>query len=257
MRTICVINQKGGVGKTTTAVNLAAGLSRNDKRVLLVDLDPQGNIDSSLKLDAEYDIYDALTGRINVLSCVVNVAKNFDVITSKESLVKAEYFLAKQDESRLLLKDILSKINNYDYLIIDCPPSLGLLNQNAMSFCKEAFIPVSTDFLGFDALQKMHLVVSKINQSYNSGLKITKIIPTLFDKRNKICRQTLADIQNEFPSLTSYPIRINSKLKEAPKFGKSIFSYAKSSPGAKDYSKLVEDVLAMEQSVIPRAAFAF
>ena len=245
MRTICIINQKGGVGKTTTAVNLAAGLSRNDQKVLLVDLDPQGNIDSSLKLKSEYDIYDALMGRQDILSCITNVAKNFDVITSKENLVKAEYYLANQGETRLLLKEVLGKINGYNYIIVDCPPSLGLLNQNAMAFCKEAFIPVSTDYLGYDALKKMHDVVEQINKNYNGELKITKIIPTLFYKRNKICKETLADIQNEFPQLTSYPIRANSKVKEAPKYGKSIFAYAKSCAGAKDYGRLVEDVMVM------------
>jgi chromosome partitioning protein len=245
MRTICVINQKGGVGKTTTAINMAAGLSRNDKKVLLVDLDPQGNIDASLNVKAEYDIYDALTDKQDVWNCISNVAKNFDVITSKENLVKAEYYLASQENSTMLLKTILSKIGNYDYIIIDCPPSLGLLNQNALAFCKEAFIPVSTDYLGYDALKKMDFIVKEINEKYGNNIKITKVIPTLFDKRNKTCKETLVEIQNEFGHLTSYPIRMNSKLKEAPKAGKSIFSYAKSSPGAQDYGRLVEDVLAM------------
>ena len=246
MRTICIINQKGGVGKTTTAVNLAAGLSRKERKVLLVDLDPQGNVDSSLKIKAEYDLYDAMTDRQDILSCITNVAKNFDVITSKENLIKAEYYIAKHENSGSILKELLGKIKNYDYIIVDCPPSLGLLNQNALSFCKEAFIPVSTDYLGYDALQKMQIILEEVNKSYNHDIKITKIIPTLFDKRNNICKDTLAEIQNEYTSLTSYPIRINSKLKEAPKHGKSIFSYAKSSPGAKDYEKLVDDVLAME-----------
>ena len=248
MRTICIINQKGGVGKTTTAINLAAGLSRNDKRVLLIDLDPQGNIDASLRLNADYDIYDAITGRQDILSCISNIAKNFDVITSKETLVKAEYYLATQQNSRMILKDLLGKIKNYDFIIIDCPPSLGLLNQNALAFCKEAFIPVSTDFLGYDALKKMTDIVGDINKNYGSEIKISKIIPTLYDKRNKICKETLADMQNEFSELISYPIRANSKLKEAPKYGKSIFSYAENSPGAKDYGKLVEDVLAMSSA---------
>ncbi|MBU0470674.1 MAG: ParA family protein [Nanoarchaeota archaeon] len=245
MRTICVINQKGGVGKTTTAVNLAAGLSRSNKRVLLIDLDPQGNVFTSLKIRQQYDMYDALVGRQNILNCISTVAKNFDVITSKETLVKAEYYLATQDNSRMLLKNLLSKINNYDYILVDCPPSLGLLNQNAMAFCKEAFIPSSTDPLGYDALKKMGAIVNEINNTYNHDIKITKIVPTLFDKRNKICKEILVEMKEEFSRLVSTPIRMNSKVKEAPKYGKSIFSYAKSSPGAKDYGKLVEEVLDM------------
>ncbi len=245
MRTICVINQKGGVGKTTTAINLSAGLSRKDKKVLLVDLDPQGNVDTSLRVKADYDLYDAMTGKIEIQQCIVNVATNFDIISSKETLTKAEFYLASQNKSDLL-KNMLSTINGYDYLIIDCPPSLGILNQNVLAFCKEAFIPVSTDYLGFDALKKMNGVIAKINNSFDHDIKITKIIPTLYDKRSKICKNTLIDIQTEFPELTSYPIRYTSKLKEAPMKGKSIFSYAKSSNGAIDYGKLVDDVIAAE-----------
>lgn len=247
MRTICIMNHKGGVGKTTTAINLAAGLSRKERKVILVDLDPQGNVDTSLRIKAENNIYDAMTGKIMLNSCISNVATNFDVISSTESLTKAEYYLYKQEESKFLLKKILGTIQGYDYMIIDCPPSLGILNQNALAACKEVFIPTSTDFLGIDALRKMKEIVRDINDAYKCNCKITKVIPTMYDTRNKICKQTLAEIKNEFESLVSTPIRINSKVKEAPKYAKSIFSYAKSSPGAQDYGKLAEEVLAMEQ----------
>ena len=246
MRTICIMNHKGGVGKTTTAINLAAGLSRKDKKVLLIDLDPQGNIDLSLKVGAEHDLYDALTGKIILNNCVVQLAKNLDVISSKETLAKTEYHLYRQDDSKMILRDLFNQITGYDYILIDCPPSLGILNQNALAFCKEVFVPTSTDFLGFDALQKMISIVDEINKAYGNNAKITRVIPTLFDKRNKICKQTIAEILNEFGQITSTPIRMNSKLKEAPKYGKSIFKYAKSSPGAKDYGQLVEEVVGME-----------
>lgn len=247
MRKICVFNYKGGVGKTTTSINLAAGLSREGKKVLLVDLDPQGNVDLSLRLKSEHNLYDVMTGNVTPRQCIVNVAKNFDIITSRETLVKAEYYLSKQDDKRMLLKEILSSVEGYDYVLIDCPPSLGILNQNALAFADECFVPTSTDFLGFDALNKMKPIIERINETYNHTIRITKIVPTMFDKRNKLCKQTLADLQNEHPDMVGYPIRINSKVREAPKYGKSIFSYAKSSPGGKDYAQLVQEVIAMEQ----------
>lgn len=246
MRTICIINHKGGVGKTTTAINLASGLSRKGKRVLLVDLDPQGNVDVSLQIEPPHTLYEVLTGKISIQKCIFNLAKNFDVIPSSETLVKSEYYLARQDSSKLLLKELLSSVGGYDYMLLDCPPSLGILNQNALAFAKEAFVPTSTDFLGVDALKKMVPIISKINETYGNDIKLTKIIPTLFDKRNKICKEMLKKIETDFKSIASTPIRMNSKLKEAPKFGKSIFSYAPSSPGAKDYSALVDEVISMK-----------
>lgn len=250
MRTICLMNHKGGVGKTTTAINLAAGLSRKDQKVLLLDLDPQSNVGVSLHIQPPYSVYDALTGKVPLSSCIQNVATNFDAISSKENLTKAEYYLSQQGNAPMVLKNLLGKLSGYDFLLIDCAPSLGLLNQNAMSFCKEIFIPTSTDYLGFDALRKMQLVVAEINRTYQHGLRITKVIPTLHDRRSKMSKETLNSMRELFGDVVSPPIHHTTKLKEAPKAGKSIFSYAPSSSGAEDYGKLVDSVLDMGTSAV-------
>ncbi len=246
MRRICIINQKGGVGKTTTAINLAAGLSRKDRKVLLVDLDPQGNVDTSLKVKAEGDLSDAVMGNQVIQQCISNIATNFFVITSKESLSEAESFMAEHENRKEYLKKLFESVNDYDFMVVDCPPAMGLLSQNALSLCGEAFIPVSTDYLGLEGLKNMISFIQRSNTHNGTSVKISRVIPTMYDARNRICKDTLAEIQTEFSQICSYPIRINSKLKEAPKYGKSIFSYAASSRGSKDYSQLVEEVLAMK-----------
>lgn len=250
MRKICVINQKGGVGKTTTTINIAAGLSRKDKKVLIIDFDAQGNIATSLNIESDKDIYSILTENAQISQCTKNLGKNLDIIPSKETLTKTEVIITKLPNKEKILKTKLKNLKGYDYVLIDCPPSLGLLNQNALLYAQEAFIPVSTDFLGYDALLKMIKVIDEINSHFRHNLKITKIIPTLFDKRNKTCRVFLDKITSQYYEVTSNPIRINSKLKEAPAHGKSIFSYAKSSRGSKDYLELVNLILNEEKQVL-------
>lgn len=247
MRKICIINQKGGVGKTTTCVNLAAGLSRNGRRVLLIDMDPQGNIAASLNYGAGKDMYDLLIMNAQLEECITPLGKNLDLIASKETLTKADAILSKKENSQFLLSEKLKKLKDYDYVIIDASPSLSILNQNALVYCDEAFIPAHTDYLGYDALKKIIEAIKIINISFETDTKITKIIPTLYDKRNKICREYLDKMRNEFYDILAEPIRINSKLKEAPKFGKSIFSYDAKSRGAKDYMQLVRSVINDEE----------
>jgi len=247
MRKICIINQKGGVGKTTTTINLGAGLSRKDKKVLIIDLDSQGNINSSLGLESYKDVYEFLFENAELNECIARVGKNLDILKSKETLAKSEVLLSQEDEKEFLLRDKLEDLSGYDYVLVDCPPSLGLLNQNAMLFADEAIIPVSTDYLGVDALRKQSQAISALNKFFDHTLKITKVVPTMFDKRYKMSHEMLKEIQNEFYNVVSDPIRVNSKLRECPLSKKSIFSHAPASRGAKDYDKLVKSVLRDEK----------
>lgn len=243
MRRICIINQKGGVGKTTTTVNLGVGLAREGKRVLIVDLDPQGNITTCLKAESKKDLYDLLIENADVGECTSHVMDNLDIIKSKETLTKAELILVGEQSRELVLRRKLDKIRNYDYVLLDCPPSLGLLNQNAMLFASEAIIPTSTDILGVDGLNKMIMALQQINEVFNHSIAISKIVPTMHDSRNKVCIESLQKIQSEYYQIVADPIRINSKLKESPAAQQSIFDYDPSSRGATDYKNLVKMVI--------------
>ncbi|MBI2546770.1 ParA family protein [Candidatus Woesearchaeota archaeon] len=248
MRTISIINQKGGVGKTTTTVNVAAGLSRNGKKVLLLDLDPQGSVASCIKQETSKNLYHFLVEHADLRECINHIGMNLDVINADASLAKAEQILVGEPNRESILARAFEDVTDYDYILLDCPPSLRLLTQNALFFSKEAFIPVSTDVLGYDGLIKMVQIITEFNQVFNHNLKVSKIIPTMFDSRNRICKEMLNRIYAEFSSsLATAPIRVNTKLKEAPRAKASIFTYDPKSSGAEDYWNLVKGIIADEK----------
>ena len=246
LRKIAIISQKGGVGKTTTTVHLAAGLAKKGKKVLILDLDPQGNVSTCFFANSPKNMYHLLVDQINPTECIMNVGDLLDIIPSDKNLAKAELTLAGVPSRETVLKRRLESVNNYDYIIIDCPPSLSLLSQNAMNFAKEAIIPVATEYLSIDALRKTNQTIDEANELFKHKLKITHIIPTMYDKRIKSCIKSLAEIKKGYNGLVTEPVRINAKLKEAPERGMSTFDFAKSSRGAKDYMKIVDKVLDSE-----------
>ena len=250
MRKIAIVSQKGGVGKTTTTLSLGAGLSRIGKKCLVVDLDPQGNIATSVLDENEKGIFEYLIYDAPLKNCITHMGANLDLLTSSGNLQKAENLLQKKPSNFLTGK--LSKIDGFDYLLIDLAPSISELNKQALMFCDEVIIPVSTDYLGYDALEKTIKTIQEINEEHDLNIKVTKIVPTMYDQRLKISKDTLSQIEANYYTITSNPIRVDSKLKEAPKAKKSIFSYAPSSKGAHDYTELVKRVVQDEAQLKPK-----
>jgi chromosome partitioning protein len=243
MRKICVINQKGGVGKTTTLVNVAAGLAKAGKKVLMIDLDPQGNLGTCVNKTCMHDIYDVIVNGYDPISCIEEVENNLFIISSKETLTKAEMILVGEQSRETVLRRVLAPIAGFDFLFLDCPPSLGLLNQNAMLYADEIIVPASTDILALTGLKTMIKAIYKINEVFEHSAKVSLIVPTMFDKRNRVCKDVLNEMTNEFMEIITDPVHVNSKLKESPAQGKSIFDYDASCRGAEDYNKIVNRIL--------------
>ncbi|MFH1510733.1 MAG: ParA family protein [Candidatus Woesearchaeota archaeon] len=247
MRKICILNQKGGVAKTTTAINLASGLAIAGKRVLLLDLDPQGHVATYFPTkEYKKTMFEFLTNGADIAECVSNVGKNLDVIRSSKDMRGVEAVLYKNPKGAIVLSDKMRGIKGYDYCIADCPPSVGVLSQNAMLFADELIIPTTSDPLGLDGLRKMLVTVGDFKNHSGHELKVTKIVPTMYDSRNKICRTVLSEMRDEYYEIVSDPVRLNSKIREAPRAMKSIFTYAPKSSGAEDYRRLVDSILVDE-----------
>lgn len=243
IRKIAVLNQKGGTGKTTTSINLAAGLAEKGKKVLLVDMDPQGNVGASLGVNWQRSMYNILVNSEEIESCIVPIRKNLDVIVSAESLARAEIEMIKKDCSEKVLDIRMRDFNDADFIIIDCAPSISLINQNALIFADEVLITVSCDFLSLIGLNQILRNIDTIKRQYNKSIKITGILPTFYDVRNSISLDTMQKLKEKFGSNVLTPIRINTKLREAPIYRKTIFEYAKDSNGAIDYRALVKSVM--------------
>lgn len=241
---ISLINHKGGVGKTTSAVNLGAALVELGKRVLLMDLDPQANLSLSVGAPrVKYSIYEALKGESELHP--VNIKPNFDVVTSSINLSSVEMELVNEAGREFILRELIEPIiDNYDFIIIDCPPSLGLLTLNALTSSHYVLIPLQSEFLAIQGLTRIKQVVDKVRFRLNKRLEICGVAATMFDARKVLNRDVVETIQKYFgDKVFKTMIRDNVSLAEAPASRQDIFEYNKKSQGAEDYLALAKEVL--------------
>lgn len=241
---IAVTNHKGGVGKTTSAINIGAGLSKLKKRVLLIDLDPQANLSQSLGIrDHSYTIYGAIKGEYPLYP--LPIFKGLDLIPSTLDLSGAEIELSSETGREYILRELLEPLKaSYDYIIIDSPPSLGLLTVNALTSADEILIPLQAQYLALQGLTKLLEVIDKIQKRLNKGLRIGGVFITQYDSRKILNRNVVEAIEDHFKDrVFNTRIRDNVALAEAPTKGEDIFRYNPRSYGAVDYLALCREIL--------------
>lgn len=247
-RIIAITNQKGGVGKTTTAANLGAAMANRGRRSLLVDLDPQASLSASLGIrEAAPTAYEIMTGPTTAQEAIISLA-GYDLIPAGQQLVGAELELAGVPGREYILREKLAPVTGrYNYVFIDCPPGLGLLTLNALTASGEVFIPLQAEYLALDGLTRLMDTVDLVQRRLNSSLRISGIIITRYDQRRRLNRDIIDTIKNHFPDIVfNTPIRDNISLAEAPSYGQDIFTYKNSSTGAADYNSLADEIITRE-----------
>ncbi|MEJ8756743.1 ParA family protein [Pontibacter sp. H259] len=242
--TVAVINQKGGTGKTTTTINLGSALSKLGKRVLLLDLDPQSNLSYSLAVtEPKATLADAFLGN-SALQDVLVEKDGLWVAPGSNELVDIEISLVSQPEREKFLKNMLQELKDFDYILIDCPPSLSVLTINALTASDEVLVPLQMEVLTLQGLDQILNTVQKIKKAFNPKLKIKGIVVVMFDVRRKLSLEVLDYLQqNVKEHIFKQNIRLNVKLAEAPSFGRSVIDYDAGSNGAKDYMALAEEFI--------------
>ncbi|MCA9061792.1 MAG: ParA family protein [Planctomycetaceae bacterium] len=265
MRSIAVMNQKGGVGKTTSSVNLAAALARQGRKVCLFDLDPQGHASCHVGIEAGSEmptVYDVFSEQLTLDEARQLVAGNLSVVPSNIDLAAAEVELAGVAGREFILRKAMQhwkEQNRFDYIIMDCPPSLGVLTINALTAVDEVFIPLQPHFFALQGLSKLFETTALVTRRLNRELRVTGVMLCLYESGTRLAADVTEDLKQFLHSSDSDTpwatarifrsrIRRNIKLAEAPSFGQSIFDYAPTCPGAQDYQSLAEEVIAMEKS---------
>ena len=266
MRSIAVINQKGGVGKTTSSVNLAAALAESGRRVCLMDLDPQAHASLHLGIsavDGEPSMYEVLCGDASLEQARRDISDRLSVVPSNLDLAAAELELAGEVGREMILRDKMHEDDaEFDYLVLDCPPSLGVLTVNALVAVREVFLPLQPHFLALHGLSKLLRTIEVVSRRLNSGLRLSGVMLCMYDSNTRLAAEVSTDIDEFFQAskggreffrqakFFETRIRRNIRLAEAPSFGQSIFQYAADSNGATDYRALAEEVLAQEVSEV-------